>query len=69
LFYFVYNNQLEVLNQNITLICLKHVNVALTKKQLSLDGLKSTLVNEIGKVIHRILKKHPVVIINLLENK
>ena len=65
----VYNDQLEVLNQNITLICLKHVNVSLTKKQLSLEGLKSTLVNEIGKVLHRILKKHPVVIINLLENK
>lgn len=65
----VYNNQLEVLNQNITLICLKHVNVALTKKQLNIDSLKSTLINEIGKVLHRILKKHPVVIINLLENK
>ena len=65
----VLNDLMEVLNQNITLMCNKHVNAALTRKGLDLDDLKNTLINEITKVVHRILKKHVNIVINLLENK
>ena len=65
----VLNDSMEVLNQNITSVCNKHVNDALTRKGLNLDDLRKTLTNEIGKVVHRILKKHINIVINLLENK
>lgn len=65
----VLNDKMEVLNQNISSVCIKHVNAYLTRKELDLGGLKNTLTNEIGKVLHRILKKHINIVINLLENK
>lgn len=57
----------EELRSSIIATSNKLVISALTKKKLDLESLKTGLEEEITKAVSRIIKKRPVVIINLLD--
>lgn len=61
------NIPIEGFSSSVSDLAIKIVNNSLVKKKFEINDVENTLKEEIGKLVHRLIRHRPIIIVNLVE--